>query len=168
MVMVAAAIGAAVKWFGSKRGDADDDVQGDDPIVRAIFKAANEGEIDDLSKLIDEHCTIWVNSEQLARNDGALTEGPDLWDDALSDMRAAHPDVHWELYDELTGKDEGKHKIAIRFVSTITVDGVKDEFEVACVGIVEDEKLVEWHQVADQQTYDRRRADTGEDAVGTG
>lgn len=166
MVMVAAAVGAAVKWFGSKRRDADDHVQGDNPIVRAMFKAVNDGEIDDLKKLIDDNCTIWINSEQLSRNDGALTGGPDLWADALSEARTAHPDVHWELYDELTGKDEGKHKIAIRFVSKTTVDGVKDEFEVACVGIVENEKLIEWHQVADQETYDRRRADTGEDAVG--
>lgn len=166
MVMIAAAVGAAVKWFGNKRGDADDDVQGDDPIVRAMFKAVNDGEIDDLKKLIDDNCTIWVNSEQLTRNDGALTEGPDLWDDGISDIRTAHPDVHWELYDELTGKDEGKQKIAIRFVSTITDNGEKDEFEVACFGIVEDKKLTEWHQVADQDAYNRRRADTGEDAVG--
>ena len=165
MVMIAAAVGAAVKWFGNKRNDADDNVQGDDPIVRAMFKAVNDGEIDDLKKLIDANCTIWVNSVQLARNDGALTEGPDLWDDALNDIRTAHPEVHWELYDELSGKDEGKHKLAIRLVSTITVDGQQEEFEVACFGIVEDKKLIEWHQVADQETYDRRRADTGEAAV---
>lgn len=165
MVMIAAAVGAAVKWFGSRRDDADDDVQGDDPIVRAMFKAVNDGEIDDLEKLIDDSCTIWVNSEQLARNDGALTHGPDLWNDALSDIRSAHPDVRWELYDELVGKDEGKRKIAIRLVSTITVDGEQDKFEVACFGIVEDKKLIEWHQVADQDAYNRRRVDTGEDAV---
>ena len=166
MVMVAAAVGAAVKWFGNKRDDSDDEVQGDDPIVRALFKAVNEGEIDDLKKLIDDTCTIWVNSEPLTRNDDDLDHGPDLWDDALSDLRTAHPDVHWELYDELTGKDEGKQKITIRFVSTMTVDGDKDEFEVACFGIVKDKKLTEWHQVADMDTYNRRRADTGEDAVG--
>ena len=165
MVMIAAAVGAAAKWFGSKRDDAGDDAQGDDPIVKALFKAVNDGEIDGLKKLIDDSCTIWVNSEQLDRNDGELTHGPGLWGDALGDMRTAHPEVHWELYDELTGTDEGKHKIAIRFVSTATVDGAKDEFEVACFGIVEDKKLTEWHQVTDMDTYNRRRGDTGEDAI---
>jgi hypothetical protein len=81
-------------------------------------------------------------------------------------MRKASPDVRWELYDELTGKDEGKHKIAIRFVSTATIDGDKDELEVACWGVVEDDKLTEWHQTADQQSYDRRRELTGEAALG--
>ena len=166
MVMIAAAVGAAVKWFGSTRDDADDDVQGDDPIVRALFEAVNEGKIDDLKKLIDDGCTIWVNSEQVARNDGSLDHGPDLWDDAISDLRTAHPDVRWELYDELTGKDEGEHKIAIRFVSKVTIDGTQDENEVACFGIVEDKKLTEWHQVTDMENYNQRRADTGEDAVG--
>jgi hypothetical protein len=41
MVMIA----AAAKWFGSKRGDDDEDVQGDDPIVRAMFKAVNLGDL---------------------------------------------------------------------------------------------------------------------------
>jgi hypothetical protein len=165
MVLVMAA-GAAVKWFGSKRDDAGDDVQGDAPIVRAMLKAVNEGEIDELKKLIDDDCTIYINSEQVARNEEDLDRGPDLWDDALSDLRAADPNVRWELYDELAAKDEGEHKIAIRLVSTITIDGEKDEFEVACFGIVKDKKLTEWHQVADMETYNRRRAYTGEGEVG--
>ena len=167
MVMVAA-VGAAVKWFGNRRSDADDEVQGDDPIVRAMFKAVNEGSIDDFTKLVDDHCTIWVNSEQLARNGNTLIEGPELWDDAFRDLRTAYPDVRWELYDELTGKDEGKQKIAIRYVSTVTVDGDTDEYEVACVGIVENKKLIEWHQVTDLESYNRRRAETGEGTVQRG
>ena len=110
MVMVAA-VGAAVKWFGNRRSDADDEVQGDDPIVRAMFKAVNEGSIDDFTKLVDDHCTIWVNSEQLARNGNTLIEGPELWDDAFRDLRTAYPDVRWELYDELTGKTRASRRL---------------------------------------------------------
>jgi len=143
-------------------------VQGDDPIVRAMFKAVNLGKPDDLHGLVDDSCKIYINSEELTRNDGALDQGPDLWDDAVGDIRQAFPDVHWELYDELAGKDEGKHKIAIRFVSNTHVDGDDDdadEFEVACFGIVENKKLTEWHQVADMDAYNRRRAQTGEGAA---
>jgi hypothetical protein len=165
MVMVAVAA-AAVKWFGSKRGDDDDDVQGDDPIVQAMFKAVNLGKLDDLEDLVNDDCKMTLNSYELTRNDGQLDRGPKLWADAINDLRQANPEVRWDLYDELTGKDEGKHKIAIRFVSTVTTDGETEQMEVACYGIVEHKKLTEWHQVADTETYDRRRRETGEDAVG--
>ena len=165
MVMIAAVAGA-VKWFGSRRkGDEGATGQGDDPIVKALFKAVNQGDLDDFLALVDDDCRISVNSYEITRN-GKLDRGPKLFADALGDMRTASPDVHWELYDELTGKDEGKHKIAIRFVSTATIDGEKDELEVACWGVVEDDKLTEWHQTADQESYDRRRERTGEDALG--
>ena len=167
MVMIAAVAGA-VKWFGSRRkGDEGATGQGDDPIVKALFKAVNQGDLDDFLALVDDDCRISVNSYEITRN-GMLDRGPKLFGDALGDMRTASPDVHWELYDELSGKDEGKHKIAIRFVSTATIDGEKDELEVACWGVVEDDKLTEWHQTADQESYDRRRQRTGEDALGGG
>lgn len=167
MVMIAAA-GAAVKWFGSRRkGDDDATGQGDNTIVKALFKAANHGEFDDLLALVDDACRISINSEELTRNDGALDRGPELFADALGDMRTGAPDVRWELYDELSGKDDDDHKIAIRFVSSSTVDGAKDELEVACWGVVKNDKLTEWHQTADQESYDLRRKRTGEDAVGS-
>ena len=163
MVMIAA-VGAAVKWFGSKRGG-DDDSPGDNPIVKAMFKAINEGDLDGFKKYVGDDCRIAINSIDIAREE-KLTNGWDLWADAINDIRTAFPGVHWELYDELAGKDEGKHKIAVRFVSTVTVDGDEHDMEVACFGIAEDDKLTEWHQVADQTTYDRRRQQTGEDALG--
>lgn len=163
MVLVAGAA-AAVKWFGSRRDDADDEVQGDDPIVQAIFRAVNKGELDDLKKLVDDDCRIYLDAYELSRGD--FDRGPDLWTDAINDLRRTYPDVRWELYDELTGKDEGKDKIAIRFVSKTKIDGKKAEFPVACFGIVEKKKLVEWHQVADVDTYSSRRVETGADAVG--
>jgi limonene-1,2-epoxide hydrolase len=163
--MVLIGIGAAaVKWFGSRRGDADDDVQGDDPIVRAMLKAVNEGDLDGFKEHIDDNCRVAINSSDVAREE-ELTSGWDLWADGINDIRAAFPDVHWELYDELTGKDEGKHKIAIRFVSTVTADGEAHDFEVAGFGIVDDKKLTEWHQVADLETYNLRRQQTGEAAL---
>lgn len=167
MVMIAAGVGAAVKWFGSKRNgdDADDDAQGDDPIVRAMFKAINEGDLDGFKKYVADDCRIAINSIDVAREED-LKDGWDLWADALEDARNAFPGIHWELYDELTGKDEGKQKIAIRFVSTVTVDGEQHDFEIGGFGVVEDDKLTEWHQVGDLETYNKRRQATGEDAVG--
>jgi ketosteroid isomerase-like protein len=166
MVLVAAVAGLAT-WFGSKRGGNDDDAKapGDDPIVRAMFKAVNTGDLDDLKDLVDKDCRIAINSQELTRKDGSLDRGFALWADAINDTRDTFPGFSWELYDELSGKDDDKHKLAIRFVSKVTVDGKDYEFEVAAFGIVEDKKLTEWHQVADQATYDRWREQTGEGAV---
>jgi len=165
-------IGAVAKWFGSRRKDADDDVQGDNPIVRAMLKSVNTGDFGDITDLIDDKCRFYINAEDLARDDDdggdRLDQGPDLWVDAITDTRAVYPKLHWELYDELSGKDEGKHKIAIRFVSKVTKDGKSEDFEIAGFGEVEDDKLVEWRQVADMETYNRRRTVTGEDAVTKG
>jgi hypothetical protein len=165
MVMIAAAIGAAVKWYGSRHKKADGDAQGDDPIVRAMFRAINDGDVDGLKDHVADDCRIAINSIELARAEH-LTNGWELWADAINDIREAYPDIRWALYDELTGKDEGEHKIAIRFVSTVTVDDVVEEFEVAGFGVVDDKKLIEWHQVADLETYNRRRTASGEDAAG--
>lgn len=122
MVMIAAGIGAAVKWYGSRRKDGDDgaDDEGDDPIVKAMFKAVNRGDFDDFLALVDDDCQVSVNSYEVVRN-GELDRGPKLWADALGDIRDASPDVHWDLYDELTGKDDGAHKIAIRYVASSTI-----------------------------------------------
>jgi ketosteroid isomerase-like protein len=167
MVMIAAAVGGAVKWFGSRRGDDHDKQagQGDDPIVRAMFKAVNDGDLDGFKEYVDSDCRLAINSLEVTRNTN-VDRGFDLWADAINDARAAFPDIHWELYDELSGKDDDRHKLAVRFVSTVTVDGEKHEFEVAGFGRVEDGKLTEWHEVADQQTYNRRREQTGEEALG--
>ncbi|MGI9601867.1 MAG: hypothetical protein ACR2QE_08275 [Acidimicrobiales bacterium] len=162
-------IGVVVKWFGSRRNDSDDDVQGDHPIVRAMLKSVNTGDFGDITDLIDDECRFYINAEELARegDDNTIDRGPDLWVDAIADTREVYPKVHWELYDELSGEDEGKQKITIRFVSKGEADGETDEFEVAGFGVVEDDKLVEWRQVADMETYNRRRVFTGEDPVGT-
>ena len=139
MVLIAAAIGLAAKKFGSKRDDSDKDVQGDNPIVRALFKAVNLGETDDLMDLVSDDCTFTMNSYQVTRIAGALDRGPKLLADAITDSRRSLLDVHWELYDELGGKDEGEQKIAIRFVSSATIDGQKEDWEVSAFGIVKEQ-----------------------------
>lgn len=164
MVMVAAAIGGLAKWFGSKREDEDAQEPGDNPIVRALFRAVNEGDLDGLRSHIDDDCRIAVNSIEITR-EGGLDKGFGLWADGISDIRGAYPDVTWELFDELSGNDDGKHKLAIRLVSKITVGGELQEFEIGGFGIVNDDKLVEWHQTADLETYNERRQMSGEDSV---
>jgi limonene-1,2-epoxide hydrolase len=165
--MIAAAIGGLVKWFGSARKGGDDEAQGpgDHPVVRAMFGAVNEGDLDGFRPHVHPDCRIAVNSLEITREDG-LDHGFDLWADGINDMRAADPSIRWELYDELSGADDGKEKIAVRLVSRITVDGELQEFEVGGFGIVEDDKLIEWHQTADLETYNVRRQMSGEGAVG--
>jgi hypothetical protein len=165
MVMVAAAIGGLAKWFGSRRSDDGDPLeQGDNPIVRALFRAVNEGDLDGLRDRIDDNCRIAVNSIEVTR-EGDLDKGFDLWADGINDMRSTYPDVEWELFDELSGEDDGKQKISIRLVSRITVDGELQEFEIGGFGIVSDAKLTEWHQTADLETYNQRRQMSGEDSL---
>jgi hypothetical protein len=166
MVMIAAAIGGLVKWFGSTRRGDDEEAQGpgDNPIVRAMFRAVNEGDLDGFKSYVANDCRIAINSVEVTR-ESDLDHGFDLWADAISDARSSDPNIHWELYDELSGKDDGKDKIAIRLVSTMTVDGERQEFEVGGFGIIDDGRLVEWHQTADLETYNQRRQMTGEDAV---
>lgn len=169
MVIILTAVGLAAKWYGSRRKDADEDVQGDDPIVRAMFKAFNDGDLDDLLTHIDADCRVTLNSWDLARSgmgDDRLERGPELWIDAIEDTRRAFPDVRWELYDELVAKDEGEQKIAIRFVSTVMLDGEEHQIEFAAFGVVKDKKVTQWHQVADMESYNLRRDRTGERAVG--
>lgn len=166
MVMIATAIGGLVKWYGSRRKSGDDGAQGpgDNPIVKALFRAVNEGDVEGLREYIHQDCRIAINSLEITR-DNDLDHGFELWADGINDMHASYPDLRWELYDELSGTDDGKSKIAIRLVSRVTVDGELEEFEVGGFGIVDDGKLREWHQTADLETYNQRRRLSGEDDV---
>ena len=93
MVLVAAGIGAAIKWFGSSRRDAGDDAQGNDPIVRAMFKAVNEGDLDGFKEHVADDCRIAINSLDVAREE-EITDGWKLWEDAINDARDAFPGIH--------------------------------------------------------------------------
>lgn len=63
-----------------------------------------------------------------------------------------------KLFDELAGKDAGEQKLAIRYSSRSTIDGDDVELSVAGFGILEDDKLIEWRQIADLETFEAHRA----------
>ena len=157
MALISVAVGAiAAKFFGKERDDADEDAQGDHPIVRAMFLAVNTGEDGDLRELLHPEFRIYMNDYPVP--DPVRDHGPMLMLEAIHDLRLNLPDIHWELYDELSGKDQGDEKISIRFSSKCTMDGAEVDFSVAGFGVVEDDKLIEWRQVGDLETYEAHRA----------
>ena len=106
MVLISIAVGAiATKFFGSRHRDADDDAQGDHPVVRALFEAMNTGEFDGLRDLVDEDFHNYANGSPLTI--GTVDRGPDLVVGTLGAIRKALPDMRWELFDEVSEK---KHK----------------------------------------------------------
>ena len=159
MALISVAVGAvAAKFFGKKRSDSDEEAQGDHPIVRAIFLAVNTGEDGDLRDLLHPELRLYMNDYPVP--DPVRDHGPMLILEEINDLRLNLPDIHWELYDELSGKDQGDEKIAIRFSSKCTMDGAEIDFSVAGFGVVQDGKLIEWRQVADLETYEAHRAAT--------
>jgi hypothetical protein len=71
------------------------------------------------------------------------------------------PDMRWELYDEVSEKKHKTEKVAIRFVSHATIDGVERQIEAAVFATVEDKKLFEWRLVVDMTLYNLYRATVG-------
>jgi len=157
MVMISIAAGAlAKKLFGKQRSDVADGVQGDHPVVRAIFRAINVGDDDALRELLHPELRVYVNDYPVT--DPVRDHGPMLMLEAFNDLRASLPDIRWELYDELAGEDEGDEKLAIRFSSKSTIDRQEVDFSVAGFGVLKDDKLIEWRQVADIETFEAHRA----------
>lgn len=160
MVLISMAIGfVATRFFGKDRDDADQDVQGDLPFVRAAFAAMNEGEFDALRELIDDGCRVYANGHRLQR--GSFDLGPEVIVGTIQAFRDELPDLRWELYDELAGKDDGVAKVAFRFVSSATVDGKVHQVEVAMFIILEDGKAIEWREVLDMTLANERRTAAG-------
>ncbi|MEE9177984.1 MAG: nuclear transport factor 2 family protein [Acidimicrobiia bacterium] len=159
MVLITLAVGVAAKFFGSRHRDADDDIQGDHPVVRAIFGAMNTGDFDGLEDLVDEECQNYANGNRLTI--GTVDRGPDLVVGTLRAFLEALPDMRWELYDEVSEKKHRTEKVAIRFVSHATIDGEDRDIEVAVFAIVEDKKLFEWRLVVDMTLYNLHRAAVG-------
>ena len=159
MALISVAVGAiAARFFGKKRDDADEDAQGDHPIVRAMFLAVNTGEDGDLRDLLHPELRLYMNDYPVP--DPVRDHGPMLMLEEINDLRLNLPDIHWELYDELSGKDQGDDKIAFRFCSTCMMDGEQVEFSVAAFGVVQDDKLIELRQVGDLEMYEAHRAAT--------
>lgn len=156
MVMITIAAGAvAKKFFGTGRKDSDQEVQGDHPIVRAMFQAINTGDDDALRDCLDPELRVYINDYPVT--DHVRDHGPMLLLEAMNDLRLNLPDIRWELYDELSGKDDGAEKIAIRFASKSTLGGAETDFSVAGFGVVQDGSLIEWRQVADLETFEAHR-----------
>lgn len=159
MVITATAIGAAIKFFGRDRKDADDDTQGDHPIVRRFFGAVNAGDYSEFADVIHEDCEAYANGYRLAV--ASVDHGPDLLVATFRGMAEELPDWKVQLFDEVAGKDDGVEKLAIRFVSSATIDEKYHEVEVAVFARVEDGKLTEWREVLDMTLANERRAASG-------
>lgn len=157
MVMISIAVGAiATKFFGKQRDDSHETVQGEHRIVRAMFRAINTGDHNDLRGCLHPELRVYLNDYPVT--DPVRDHGPMLLLEAMHDLRLNLPDIRWELYDELAGKDEGDEKLAIRFSSKSTLGGEETDFSVAAFGIVKDDLLIEWRQVADLETFEAHRA----------
>ena len=160
MVLISIGVGAIAKrFFGKNRNDKDEDVQGDHPIARALFRAMNSDEFDDLEAVIDDDCEVYANGFRLSR--GSVDHGPELITGSMRAFREELPDVRWKLYDELAGKDNKTDKLALRFVSRATIDGDDHQVEVAAFAILEDDKVTEWREVLDMTLSNERRAASG-------
>ncbi len=159
MVLISLAVGVAAKYFGSRRDDADEDVQGNHPVVQAVFGAINTGDFDGLEDMVDEEFQIYANGHRAVR--GTVDRGPDLLVGTIRAFREALPDIRWELYDEVGEKEHKTEKVAFRFVSLATIDGEERQIEVAVFAVVEDKKLFEWREVLDVNLYNLHRVAVG-------
>jgi ketosteroid isomerase-like protein len=160
MVLISMAIGVvAKKFFGSRHRDADEDVQGDHPVVRAIFGAMNTGDFDGFEDIVDEECRVYANGHRVESE--TVDRGPELLVGTMRAFREAFPDIRWELYDEVTEKAHKTEKVAIRFVSHATIEGEERQIEVAVFATVEDKKLFEWREVLDMTVANLHRTAAG-------
>ena len=157
--------------FGRERADADDDVQGDRPIIEFLFGAANTEDYADAPDLVTEDFAAYVNGHKLGRGDGAASLGPELLTNILSYHHKDVEDSFWQLYDEVdggTGHDtgDGVHQIAIRFVASGTFDGDHKEIEVAGFIKIKDKKMTEMRFVTDLAAFNEIREAAGLDTIG--
>jgi ketosteroid isomerase-like protein len=160
MVLISMAVGfVATRFFGRDRPDADQDVQGDEPFVQAVFRAINGGEFDRLRDMLDDECEVYANGYRLVTQE--KDRGPDVIVDTLRRYRQKLAKIRWELYDEVTGKDDGVKKTAFRFVSYADIDGEAHETEVAVFAVQEHGKVTEWRQVLDLALANKARAAAG-------
>ena len=158
-VLISLATITAVKFFGSRRGDSDEDVQGEHPVVRMIFQGANTGEFDDVEDLVAGGFKAYANGYEMSSSD--VDQGPALLIEAIDYWRDAVPDVRWELYDEVSQKEHKTEDIAFRFVSGGTIGGEERQIEVAAFAKVVDKQLAEARFVLDMTALNEYRAAVG-------
>ena len=164
VAVVGGVAAGAAKFFGSKSDDADADAQGDHPVVRFLFQAANAGEYEGVEDIVDPEFRAYAFGYPLGTAE--VDRGPALLVESLEYWREAIPDTRWELYDEVTQKEpELTDGIAIRFVHTGTIDGVEREVEGAFFAKVVDKKLTELRYVLDMTVFNDHRRFVGLDPL---
>ena len=164
MVLVALGGFVASRFFGNKRTDADDDTQGDHPITRKLFAAANSGETADAASWVAGDFAAYVNGHEMARHD--VEQGPQLLTEVLTYYDQNVDDSFWQLYAEVHQKIDRQHEsIALRFVASGGFDGQQREIEVAAFLGVVDEKLNEMRWVTDLTVFNQMRVAVGQPAL---
>ena len=158
--LLIAAAALAMKHFGHKGDDADEDVQGTHPIARFQFKAANTGDLEDAQDLVAEDFRAYANGYAMLNSE--INQGPDLFVELIDYIREAIPDLHWELYDEVAGRQEDKSELVVlRFVAAGTIAGTKRDIEIASFNRVVDKELAEIRFVTDMTVFNEYRAAIG-------
>ena len=164
IAIVGGVAAGAKKVFGNPRDDAGEDAQGDHPVVRFLFQAANTGEYEGVENLVGPEFRAYALGYPLGTSE--VESGPALLVETLDYWREAIPDTRWELYDEVAQKEpELTDGIAIRFVHTGTIDGVEREVEGAAFAKVVDKKLSELRFVLDMTVFNDHRRFIGLDPL---
>lgn len=158
--LLIAAAAFAIKKFGNKSDDADEDVQGKHPATRFLFRAANAGDYDDVEDAVGEDFQAYANGYAMLAAE--TDRGPALLVDLFDYWRQAIPDERWELYDEVSGKQEDKSElVSLRFVAGGTIDGTVHDIEIAAFIRVVDKKITEMRLVTDLTIFNEYRAAIG-------
>jgi hypothetical protein len=148
------------KAFGHKSDDADENAQGEHPVTRFMFNAMNTGDFEGVEDIAADDFKAFADGYPLLMEDA--DQGPALLETLFSNFRDALSDVRWELYDEAVQKQPDKTELlALRFVSTQTLDGESREIEIATFAKVTDKKLTEWRMVVDLTIFNELRNAAG-------
>ena len=158
-LLISAAI-LAIKKHGDKSDDADDDVQGEHPATRFLFRAANAGDYEGIEDVVDDDFGAYANGYAMLSEE--TDRGPDLLVGLFDYWGQAIPDMRWELYDEVSGKQKDKSElVTFRFVATGTIAGAKHDIELAAFVRVIDKKMTEMRLVTDLTIFNEYRAAVG-------
>lgn len=150
----------AAKVLGKKSDDADENAQGTHPVTRFVFKVANTGDFDDIDDMLDDEFRAYANGHPIVAV--GAEHGPELMRAIFGAWREAAPDVRWELYDESAQKQKDKTEVvALRLVSTATIDGEVRETEIATFIRVKDSRMIETRLVTDLTDLNEQREAAG-------
>jgi hypothetical protein len=148
------------KKFGHKSDDADENAQGEHPVTRFIFNAMNTGDFEGVEDIVADDFKMFADGYPLLMDEA--DQGPALLKALFSNYRDALSDVRWELYDEAVQKQKDKSELlALRFVSSQTLDGKSHEIEIAAFARVTDKRLEEWRMVVDLTIFNELRSAAG-------